>query len=113
MRLFIQKCRFEVSLWTTKTALSKIDSIFTYPMLVSLEFERDWYWKQYLKGISVNNSVIKKQNKIVKKLSLAFKTTPLSIRYDKFVNYYELVKEKQREKEETLKDFKKYFPDED
>ena len=71
VKLF-KKILFNIDVWWTKQILRQSDSLFAYPILIHLEFNKDWYYQRYLKGISVENSVIKKADMMAKSLQRKF-----------------------------------------
>lgn len=66
--------------------------IMAYALLMSISFDEDWYWKNFLKGISVKKSLHKKQNLICAKIlrdQERLMTEELFARHSRFKNYLE------------------------
>jgi hypothetical protein len=43
-----------------KKFLSTQESVWVYPLIISLTYQKNWYWIHYLKGRSVKKSCFKK-----------------------------------------------------
>lgn len=70
----------------------KKDNPFSYPILVSLMFDRKYYWERYLRGISIKKSIDHKINiisgKMLRDMDRVY-DPKVYFRYKRFVTYIE------------------------
>lgn len=59
--MIFKKLKFRMQIAFVRRVLKRWDSLFSYPLLVTLDFQRDWYWKWFLAGCSVIQSTIQRE----------------------------------------------------
>lgn len=59
----IKRWWFKLQMKWYKDHLKESQSFAAYPMLVSMEFNEDFYWRRYLRGHSVKKSIEWKMNR--------------------------------------------------
>ena len=93
----------EVSRITFILSNSK-DNIFSYPMIIDLNLNTEWYWGRFLKGISIADSVkkaleLKKRN--IEKLQKRQENPPSIEVLERYLDM--------KERRETLRSVEHYF----
>lgn len=105
MKKFFKKTLFNIDVWWIKKVLRNSDIFLSYPALVHLEFETDWYFQRYLKGISVKDSVVKRLSIIEKSFSRQVKRIERDISPEVYHRLERITKyiDDKREMEETFR----------
>lgn len=105
MKKFFKKMLFKLEIWYMKQVLKQSGIFLAYPTLVHLEFEREWYYQRYLKGISVKDSVIKRLSIIEKSFDRQVKRMSKNISPEVYHRLERLTRyiEDKREMEETFR----------
>ncbi len=102
----IDKITFNIQMWWNKRVVNSVtnNALFTYPLILSLTFERDYYLKRFERKISVRSSVLNKVNIIHKSFLKAFtkqkrleQNEVLRERYYRFINYYTELQENRQD----------------
>lgn len=86
--------------------VKKSNSLLAYPLLIDMTFNREYYWRKYLKGYPINKVLIRRVEKMVKRMKFVVEGENITLqkRYKQFCEHYQ-------KKEEVRQELREYFPD--
>lgn len=70
----IQRFCFNLEIKIIIKQVAKIDDLFTYPILLTLEFKKEWYWRRYTLGHTIKSSLLKQTDTIYRRANRIFTT---------------------------------------
>lgn len=103
----IKRIKFEWEYWKMKQIVPQIDSLWSFPVLIDLKFNKSNYWERYKRNISVLNSVESK----IKILRARYLRNVEREYPDGFYERYKRFKEYQRNKK-AFEQLQREFPKE-